>query len=100
MSNVILRRLVETPFALLAVLLVVFLCLLTTGDPVELLAPREATAADRDQLRAAYGLDQPALVQFAVFAGKAIQGDFGRSFFKGKPALELVLERFPASMQL
>jgi len=100
MQRVIVARLIQTPIALVAVLLVVFLCLLATGDPVEMLAPPEATAADKEQLRHAYGLDQPAIVQFGVFLTHAVRGDFGRSFFKGKPALDLVLERFPASLQL
>jgi ABC-type dipeptide/oligopeptide/nickel transport system permease component len=100
MQRVVLARLIQTPIALVAVLLVVFLCLLATGDPVEMLAPPEATAADKEQLRHAYGLDQPAIVQFGAFLTRAARGDFGRSFFKGKPALDLVLERFPASLAL
>jgi ABC-type dipeptide/oligopeptide/nickel transport system permease component len=100
MQQVVLGRLIQTPLALVAVLLVVFLCLASTGDPVDMLAPPEATPADREQIRQAYGLDQPAIVQFGVFLTRAVRGDFGRSFFKGKPALDLVLERFPASLQL
>jgi ABC-type dipeptide/oligopeptide/nickel transport system permease component len=100
MQQVVIGRLVQTPLALVAVLLVVFLCLASTGDPVDMLAPPEATPADREQIRQAYGLDQPAIVQFGVFLTRAVRGDFGRSFFKGKPALDLVLERFPASLQL
>lgn len=100
MQTVIVRRLVESPFALVAVLLVVFLCLLATGDPVELLSPPEATAFDKAQIRHAYGLDQPVFTQFAVFLTKAVRGDFGRSFFNNRPALDLVFERFPASLLL
>jgi ABC-type dipeptide/oligopeptide/nickel transport system permease component len=100
MQQVVLGRLIQTPLALVAVLLVVFMCLASTGDPVDMLAPPEATPADREQIRQAYGLDQPAIVQFGVFLTRAVRGDFGRSFFKGKPALDLVLERFPASLQL
>src|SRR5689334_21419847 len=100
MQRVIVSRIVQTPLALVAVLMVVFLCLLGTGDPVDMLAPPEATAADRAQIRQAYGLDQPAIVQFGVFLSRAVRGDFGRSFFKSKPAMDLVLERVPASLQL
>src|SRR4051794_1735044 len=100
MQQVVVGRLIQTPLALVAVLLVVFMCLASTGDPVDMLAPPEATPADREQIRQAYGLDQPAIVQFGVFLTRAVRGDFGRSFFKGKPALDLVLERFPASLQL
>lgn len=100
MQAMVLRRIIQAPFAILAVLLVVFVCLLSTGDPVELLAPPEASEQAKAELRQAYGLNQPLLVQYVHFVGRAVQGDFGRSFFKGKPALELVLERLPASMQL
>jgi peptide/nickel transport system permease protein len=100
MQALIARRLLEMPFALAAVLLVVYLCLHATGDPVDLLAPPEATEADRQRLRVAYGLDQPLPVQFAAFLSRAVQGDFGASFFKSRPAMQLVLERFPATMQL
>src|SRR5438105_13882710 len=100
MTALFLRRLLEVPLALVAVRLVVFLCLLATGDPVELLAPPEATDHDRALLRQAYGFDQPLLVQYAGFLSRAVRGDFGQSLFKGKPAMELVLERFPASVEL
>jgi ABC-type dipeptide/oligopeptide/nickel transport system permease component len=65
-----------------------------------MLAPPEATEQDKAALRQAYGLDQPMLVQFGTFVGRAVRGDFGQSFFKGKPALDLVLERLPSSLQL
>src|SRR5579875_413649 len=100
MARFILRRLIETPLVLLTVLAVVFVCLLVTGDPVDMLAPPEATLQDREQIRRSYHLDEPLVVQFVGFVAKAAQGDFGRSFFKGKPARDLVLERFPASLQL
>lgn len=100
MQALVVRRVIETPLAVVGVLLVVFLCLLATGDPVEMLAPPQATDQDRALVRHAYGFDQPALVQFGVFLSKAARGDFGQSFFKGKAAMELVIERFPASIQL
>ena len=73
--------------ALVAVLLVVFVCLLATGDPVEMLVPPDATDADKARIRHAYGLDRPLLYQFGAFVWRAAQGDFGRSFFSDRPAL-------------
>jgi ABC-type dipeptide/oligopeptide/nickel transport system permease component len=96
----IVRRLAQATLALVAVLLVVFLCLLATGDPVEMLVPPDATDADKAQLRRAYGLDRPLLHQFGKFLWRAAQGDFGRSFFSDRPALGLILERLPASVEL
>ena len=81
-------------------LLVVFACLLATGDPVEMLVPPEATPADKAKIRHAYGLDRPVVYQFGAFVWRAAHGDFGRSFFSDRPALALVLERLPASAEL
>ncbi len=86
--------------ALVVVLLIVFACLLATGDPVEMLVPPEATQVDKAKIRHAYGLDRPVLYQFGAFVWRAAQGDFGRSFFSDRPALVLVLERLPASAEL
>jgi ABC-type dipeptide/oligopeptide/nickel transport system permease component len=98
--SLIARRLVQAAAALIAVLLVVFVCLLATGDPVEMLVPPDATDADKAAIRRAYGLDQPLLYQFGAFLWRAAQGDFGRSFFSDRPALGLVFERLPASVEL
>jgi ABC-type dipeptide/oligopeptide/nickel transport system permease component len=98
--SLIARRLVQAAAALVGVLLVVFVCLLATGDPVEMLVPPDATDADKARIRAAYGLDQPLLYQFGAFLWRAGHGDFGRSFFSDRPALGLVVERLPASVEL
>src|SRR5262245_36027247 len=94
------RRLLQAAAAMLAVLLVVFACLLASGDPVEMLVPPEATDHDKARIRQAYGLDRPVLYQFAAFVGRAARGDFGRSFFSDRSALGLVAERLPASVEL
>src|SRR5262245_6267305 len=100
MWSVIVRRVVQAGLAMLAVLLVVFVCLLATGDPVEMLVPPEATDADKARIRQAYGLDRPLVYQFGVFVWRAARGDFGRSFFSDRAALALVAERLPASLEL
>jgi peptide/nickel transport system permease protein len=99
-AGLIARRLLQAGAALLVVLLVVFVCLLTTGDPVEMLAPPEASERDKAMIRQAYGLDRPLLYQFGVFVWRAARGDFGRSLFSDRPALRLVSERLPASLEL
>lgn len=94
------RRLLQSPIALFGVMLVVFVALQSTGDVVELWAPPDSTAADKAIIREQLGLDKPIVVQFVVFMSKAVQGDFGNSLFKGRPALLVVLERLPYSAQL
>ena len=98
--GLIARRLLQAAAALLVVLLVVFVCLLSTGDPVEMLAPPEASERDKATIRQVYGLDRPLLYQFGVFVWRAARGDFGRSFFSDRSALGLVSERLPASLEL
>ncbi|MFI5267470.1 MAG: ABC transporter permease, partial [Chloroflexota bacterium] len=94
------RRLLALPFALVAVLSAVFFCLLATGDPVDMLAPPQATNADKAQMRHDFGLDRPLPYQLGVFLLKAAHGDFGHSLFEDRPALQLALERFPNSLEL
>src|ERR687885_560593 len=65
-----------------------------------MLVPPDATELDKVNMRRAYGLDRPVLYQFGAFAWRAVQGDFGRSFFSDRPALSLVFERLPASVEL
>src|SRR6266446_5509237 len=100
MWGLVARRVLQAALAMLAVLLVVFVCLLATGDPVEMLVPPEATEVDKAKIRQAYGLDRPVLYQFGAFVWRAARGDFGRSFFSDRPALALVAERLPASLEL
>lgn len=71
-----------------------------SGDPAALLLPPSATLEDIELFRHAHGLDRPLPVQYVDFLGRALQGDFGRSIRHGVPALELVLERLPATLEL
>lgn len=100
MGAVIVRRLLELPIALSGILALVFLALSVTGDPVEMLAPPEATDQDKAELRQALGLDKPFPYQFVLFLLRSARGDFGESFFLRRPALDLVLERLPRSLAL
>ncbi len=70
------------------------------GDPVSLMLPPEATAADRDEVRKSLGLDQPFYLQFAKFVGNALQGNFGISLRLGRPVSQLLIERLPATLEL
>lgn len=71
-----------------------------SGDPAVLMLPPESTAEEVASFRHAYGFDDPLLVQYGRFLGNALRLDFGRSIRYDQPALELVLERLPATLQL
>jgi peptide/nickel transport system permease protein len=70
------------------------------GDPVTNLLGQDATPQQRDQLRADLGLDQPFFVQFARFVQNAVQGEFGLSLRQGRKVSSLIVERFPATVEL
>jgi ABC-type dipeptide/oligopeptide/nickel transport system permease component len=70
------------------------------GDPVTLLLSPEATQADREELQRQLGLDQPLPVQYFVFLKDAMKGNFGTSFRHQRPALGLVIQHLPATLEL
>ena len=100
MGVYLLRRLSQTIIVFLVITVIVFAMLHASGDPVELLLPQDATEQDALILRQTLGLDKPLPVQYFVFLGNALKGDFGVSYHHGQPALKLVLDRLPASLQL
>ena len=96
----ILRRVMQSIVVLLITGLVAFSLFRYVGDPVDQMLGQERTVADTERLREALGLNDPFPVQYADFLGRAIQGDFGISFREGRPALDLILERLPATLEL
>ncbi len=95
-----LRRLALIAPTLGLVLLVVFVVLRLTGDPVELFLDATAGPAEIAALRARLGLDDPLPVQFARFVWDLLHGDFGVSLSHQAPALPVVAERLGATLQL
>ena len=100
MRRFVLRRLAQAVLVVTGVSLVVFLVIRLTGDPAYLMLSPDASEADRVRLVRELGLDRPLYVQYAVFAKRAVQGDLGRSLRYRQPALPLVLERLPATIEL
>src|SRR5436190_16167173 len=100
MIRQILGRLQTVPLTLLLVALVAFVVLRITGDPVEIYLDINATEEQRRILTARLHLDDPLLVQFALFIGDALRGDFGQSLQFGSPAMPVVLDRLGATVQL
>lgn len=94
------RRLGQSLFVLVVMSFIVFLGVFAIGNPVELLVNPQADAAERERATAALGLDKPLLEQYAVFLAGAAKGDLGRSFVYNIPAIKLILERLPATLEL
>ena len=100
MQRYVARRLAQAILVVLGVSLVVFVVIRLSGNPAYLMLSPNATEAERAKLVRDLGLDRPVLVQYATFLRQAVAGDFGRSLRYNQPALPLVLERLPATLQL
>ncbi|KAB2844835.1 MAG: ABC transporter permease [Burkholderiales bacterium] len=96
----ILRRFAQAIVVMLSVAFIAFMLFQYVGDPVTNLLGQDATPQQRAQLRADLGLDQPFPVQFVKFVGNALQGEFGLSLRQGRKVSSLIVERFPATMEL
>lgn len=100
MTAFVIRRVFQAALVLLATAVIVFIGVYAIGDPLEILLPGDATMAERAAVAESLGLDQPMPVQFVTFLGNALQGDFGRSFVYNRPAVDVILERLPATLEL
>jgi peptide/nickel transport system permease protein len=96
----LLRRLLQAAGVVLVMSLLVFLGVYAIGDPVEILISPDADQIERERAVKALGLDLPLHEQYFVFLGRALQGDLGRSFVFNEPALQLILNRMPATLEL
>ena len=96
----VLRRVSQTAVVLFVTSALVFAGLYLVGDPVEILVNPAADQEEKARTAAALGLDRPVLEQYGMFLKGALTGDLGRSFVFGRPALEVILERMPATMEL
>lgn len=100
MLTYILRRLLHTIPVMLILCFIIFFMVHVAGDPVALMLPPDAPTEAKQELTSALGLDKPFVEQFGIYISNFIKGDFGRSYRNRQPALNLVLERLPASLQL
>lgn len=100
MREYLVAKLVHTAIVVVCVLTLVFVVLHLTGDPVMMMLPSNASQDEIRALTEALGLDQPLHVQYARFLGRVVRGDLGVSLQHQQPAMDLVLERLPASLLL
>jgi peptide/nickel transport system permease protein len=98
--DTLLRRIAQSVVVLLAMSLLAFVGIHLVGDPVYLLVDPAAAPAELEAARQSLGLDRPIHQQYLGFLGSALSGDLGRSFVFNQPALGLILERLPATLEL
>jgi len=100
MKRYIISRLLQAIALIIGVLFIVFIMLHLTGDPASLMVSRNASPEDIEKIRHEFGFDKPLIVQFANFLKGAFIGDFGMSLRYRQPAMKLIIERLPATIQL
>jgi peptide/nickel transport system permease protein len=100
MTVFILRRLLQTALVLWITSVLVFGGLFMVGDPVEILVNPTADQIEKERAAAALGLDKPLHEQYWIFLKGAFSGNLGNSFVYARPALEVIFERMPATLEL
>jgi peptide/nickel transport system permease protein len=97
----ILSRIVTTLITLFGVAVIVFVVIrIAPGDPIAMMLPPGASAADIERLRTLYGLDKSILEQFLIWLGNVLEGNFGTSISLRQNVLSIVLNRLPATLEL
>jgi ABC-type dipeptide/oligopeptide/nickel transport system permease component len=100
MLRYLLKRLWHTVFVVIGISVISFFFIHLSGDPVMLMLPADASHQEIETLREQLGFNDPIYEQYFRFAFKAIRGDFGNSLYYKIPAMQLILERLPASLEL
>ena len=100
MRRYVARQLVQFVVVIVGISMLAFAILHVIGDPVLLLLPQNAGKAEYERYHKLLGLDKPLYVQYAKFASRALQGDFGKSWYTDTPAFRLVLQRMPPTIYL
>jgi peptide/nickel transport system permease protein len=100
MTSFILKRSFQSIIVLFVMSLIVFVGVNLVGDPVDMLINPEADQMEIDRVIRELGLDKPVSEQYWYFLVNAFQGDLGRSFIFGEPALKLIVQRMPATLEL
>ena len=96
----LLRRLEHLVILVVSISTLLFFMLRVTGDPALVLAGDLSTDEDLDRIRSFYGLDRPLIIQYLLFLWQALRLNFGKSLVSFEDALDLVLEKMPATIEL
>ncbi len=100
MSGFFIRRLLQGVISIIGASMIIFVISRLSGDPILMLLPNDAPTSMIEETRRNLGLDRPLWVQYLIFAQNALVGDFGNSYRWKMPALKLILDRLPATIEL
>ncbi len=96
----LIRRIGQSLLVVAVMATLVFLAMYAVGDPVDILASPDADEFERRAIAQRLGLDRPLWEQFGIFVWNALHGDLGRSFVYNVPAVDVILQRLPATLEL
>lgn len=96
----IIRRLVQAVFVIFVISILAFAIKQNVGDPVREMTGMSVSKAEREAFRDKLGLNDPLAVQYIRFARNALHGDLGNSFFYKRPAVDVILSKAPATIEL
>lgn len=100
MTLFLIRRTLQGAITIFVMSIIVFVGIYAIGNPVEILINPDATPEIKQRAIEKLGLDKPVLEQYWTFVVRALQGDLGNSFIYDEPALKLILEAMPATLEL
>lgn len=100
MAFFLVRRLLQSVVLMAVMSVIIFAGIYLIGNPVDILISPDSDQAEIDRATRALGLDRPLWEQYFVYMGRVLQGDLGTSFRHNVPAIELILERMPATLEL
>jgi len=100
MFQFLIKRTLQAFVVMFIISIFCFLVQDSLGDPTRELAAMSMSNADRADLRESLGLNDPLLAQYGRFAGRALQGDLGNSYFFKEPALTVIMRKLPATLEL
>ena len=100
MLQYLFKRLWHTVYVIIGISVISFFFIHLSGDPVMLMLPGDASHQEIEDLRQQLGFNDPIYVQYLRFAWQALSGNFGHSLYYKIPAMQLILERLPASLEL
>jgi peptide/nickel transport system permease protein len=100
MQRYLVRRILLALLTLLVVSLIIFIMSRAAGDPRHVFLDDYSTQEDWDALTITLGLDKPYYQQYGMFLADTLRGKFGESIKEGRPSMEIIIERIPATFQL
>ncbi len=100
MSVFIIRRLLQSTVVMLVMSGIIFVGVYLIGSPVDIMVSPDSGFDEIERVRKSFGLDKPLWEQYLIYMGKDFTGDLGTSFLHNEKAMKLILERFPATMEL